>query len=531
MTLAALAAAACGGSQSKVAHAPEHGSGQTGVAGTGSRSPLVSIFEDPAALSSNPGPTLAQLRSLGVQYVRVMVQWRQVAPDALSPSPPANFDAASPSAYPQGNWALYDEIDRDARTLGLGVLFDVGGPGPQWATGPGFISGGAAGVWRPSASEFGAFARAVGARYSGSYTPPRARSSLPRVSFWSIWNEPNLGEADLAPQATDNSAVEASAVSYRGLLDAGWSALQQSGHGRDTILIGELAPLGQTVGNDVPGNFGEMAPLRFIRALYCVDASLQPLRGASAAARQCPTTGSGSFAAEHPALFDATGFAIHPYPGPTRVTPTTILGPEFANLANLPKLETMLQAVSSDYGHPRRWGLWNTEYGYITDPPYPPGAPLTSAAAYENWSEYMSWREPWMRSFDHYLLIDPPVGGRSHFFTGLEFSNASLVHKPTYGAFRVPIYLPVTTTAAGQPLEVWGCARPANTTSAPPPVQIQLQSHATGAFKTVRSAAVKPGDCYFDLTVRFPSAGNVKLAWTYPHGATIYSRVVPIRIG
>ncbi len=515
----ALAAAACGGSANKV-HPPAH------------RPPLVSIFEAPNELASNPDRTLAQLRTLGVQYVRVLVQWRSVAPAASASSAPAHFDAASPSAYPQANWAVYDDIDRDARAHGMGVLFDVDGPAPQWATGPGFISGGAAGVWRPSPSGFGAFTRAVGTRYSGHYTPPGASTPLPRVSFWSIWNEPNLGEADLAPQTIDNSRIEFSAVMYRRLLAAGWSALHETGHGGDTILIGELAPLGQTVGTDVPGNFGEMVPLRFLRALYCVDASLRPLRGAAASARGCPTTAAGSkaFARDNPALFDATGLAVHPYPGPTRIPPNTVFGPDFANLANLPKLEALLQTVTGDYGRTGQVAIWNTEYGYITDPPLGSGAPPPLAAAYENWAEYIAWREPWMRSWDHYLLVDPPVGGPSHFFTGLEFSDPTLTPKATYAAFQMPVYLPVTHGSAARSLEVWGCVRPVNDVASPPPAEIQLQPGGHGAFRTIRTVAVTAGNCYFDVRVRFPSGGEVRLAWPVPGAQPIYSRVVAITL-
>ena len=33
--------------------------------------------------------------------------------------------------------------------------------------------------------------------------------------------------------------------------------------------------------------------------------------------------------------------------------------------------------------------------------------------------------------------------------------------KPTYDAWRLPLYLPVTSARKGQRLQVWGCARPA----------------------------------------------------------------------
>ena len=75
---------------------------------------------------------------------------------------------------------------------------------------------------------------------------------LPRVSFWELWNEPNFGE-DLAPQAIKGSTVPASGPAYRSLLDAGWRGLGLTGHGRDTILIGNLDARGVERESRVPG--------------------------------------------------------------------------------------------------------------------------------------------------------------------------------------------------------------------------------------------------------------------------------------
>ena len=71
-----------------------------------------------------------------------------------------------------------------------------------------------------------------------------------------------------------------------GLVAAAWSALAATGHttATDTILIGETAPRGINTGNH-PGNFSGMLPLRFIRAMYCVDSDLKPLRGTAATLR------------------------------------------------------------------------------------------------------------------------------------------------------------------------------------------------------------------------------------------------------
>jgi hypothetical protein len=208
LAVLALGGAGCGGTKPRPA-AP--------------RSHLISIFEAPVQLVSAPRQTLDELRRLGAGYVRVLVRWSTLAPDPTAARPPRRFDAGSPGAYPASGWAPYDTIDRDATARGIGVFFDIAGPAPRWATGRGAPPGGVAGVWKPSPARFAAFARALATRYSGHYTPPGEHSPLPRVSFWSIWNEPNLG-VNLAPEAIKNSTVDAAPASYRGLLDVGWSA-------------------------------------------------------------------------------------------------------------------------------------------------------------------------------------------------------------------------------------------------------------------------------------------------------------------
>jgi hypothetical protein len=493
--------------------------------------PLVSIFEAPLQLGTAPGATLDFLRRLGVDDVRVVLRWSTVAPDPTSTSAPGGFAASSPGAYPQANWAPYDTILRAAAARRMGVLLDVSAPAPLWASGRRAPRGGVPGVWKPSAARFQSFVHAVGVRYDGHYTPPGGGGPLPRVSFWSVWNEPNLGQANLAPQTVANSSVESSPQMYRALVDAAWTSLQATGHGQDTILIGELAPYGLAVIN--PGNFGYMVPLRFVRALYCVDSSLRPLRGTAAAQRGCPTTAAGSqaFARENPALFQASGFAVHPYPSGESVAPNVILPeePDFVYLATLSRLTSFLDAVTKVYGAGKQFPLYSTEYGYRTNPPSPAAPSLSLAAEYLNWAEYISWRTPRLRSWDQYLLADP-APGPSQFTTGLQFYTGQ--PKPEFfDAWRMPIFLPVTRERSGHSLEVWGCVRPVHYTPRPQDVRIQLQPGGHGAFETVQTVPVQDANGYFDTQVKFGSSGQVRLTWTYPHGPTIHSRPVTISIG
>jgi hypothetical protein len=521
--LIALTAIGCGSkSSTSTGRSPAHGDPR-------------SIFEDELHLRSDPAGTLALLKRLGVTTVRVSVSWASIAPGAKSARRPSGFNGSDPAAYPAASWAVYDAIVRQAQRAGVGLDFSLGPPAPLWATTPGaptnpFQS------WKPSAGEFGQFVHAVGTRYDGNYKPAGAPASLPRVDFWAIWNEPNYG-VDLSPQGTDHGRLEVSPLLYRGLLDAAWTALHATGHGGDTILIGETAPRGITTG-DSPGNFSGMVPLRFIRALYCVDGSFQRLTGAAASARGCPAGGAASnqFPKAHPALFGATGFADHPYPQggmpPNLRTPGE---PDYADLAAIGNLETTLDRALSAYGRRRQLPIYSTEFGYQTNPPEKIAHttdPVT-AAFYLNWAEYITWRNPRLRSYDQYLLTDPPGANASGgFATGLEFANG--VPKATYGAYRLPLYLPVARAHKDQAVEVWGCVRPAaylgRGAGAGSNVLIQFQSGGAGPFKTLRSAALDDPHGYFDVSVTFPRSGAVRLAWSYPDGQIIYSRRARIGI-
>ncbi|MBV9197846.1 MAG: hypothetical protein JO168_27230 [Solirubrobacterales bacterium] len=499
------------------------------------RSDMASIFEAPAQLLGDPAGTLALLRRLGVDRVRVFVPWNSLAPQPDSRVRPSGFDAASPAAYPPAGWAAYDAIIRAAAARGVGVILTLEGGAPLWAAGrdvPGKASSSYQAVWKPSASEYGEFVHAVAVRYSGGYRPGPGAAPLPRVDFWSVWNEPNYGP-QLAPQAIDYSTVEVSPRLYRGLLDAAWSALQATGHGSDRVLIGELAPRGITTG-DNPGNFSGMVPLRFVRALYCVDPSLRKLRGSAAAARGCPTTAAAAraFPQEHPALFQATGYAVHPYPQggipPNTVTPDE---PDYADLAALPRLERLLDRLQSIYGSAKRFPLYSTEFGYQTNPPetIPRAIDPRIGAVYSNWAEYLSWRDPRIASWDQYLLTDPPAG---NFATGLLFATGA--PKALYYAYRMPIFLPVSSVAKGQSLEVWGGVRPARYAAGESHraqrVKIELRPAGQRTFTTLRDLLLTDAHGYFDTRLAVPSTGELRLAWTYPNGEQIFSRTVVVTV-
>jgi hypothetical protein len=507
------------------------------------------MFEDDVQLFSNPAATLQRFRMLGVSSIRVGVHWFYIAPSVRSKRPPKGFNGSDPASYPARNWSLWDQIVTEAQKDGIGLDFDPEGDAPEWALGPGRPKGATNGSWNPSPALYQAFVHALGVRYSGDYNPvlkkltPGDSRDLPRVSFWSVWNEPDYGPS-LAPQGVPgNLTVENSPRMYRNLVDAAWTALHQTGHAHDTFLFGELAPRGMNYW----GVFSGMRPLVFLRAMYCVDASQRQLRGTAAAQRGCPTTAAGSrgFRTQHPALFRATGLSDHPYMRwypPNREAnpdPTTRAGTaDYSSLAVIGNLERTIDRLQAVYGSRSRLSIWNTEFGYITSPPkhdnqrepkppyYYPWVSQSTAAYYDNWAEYISWRDPRIASFFQYLLRDPESSNRTTDWGGFASGllNYNFRQKPGYSAWRLPVYLPRTTGGRGQSLEVWGCLRPAHfailDTSQPQTLAIQFQTGSRGSFQTVQTVVIdRPAQsCYFDVRVKFPSSGTVRLGWSYPTG-------------
>lgn len=510
-----------------------------------------SIFQDDPQLMANPIGTLQTLRDLGVQRVRVNVAWNEIAPAASSRQEPKGFAATNPAAYPAAGWAVYDAIDRDAAADDISLDFTLNGPAPLWATGTGAprgTSGYFLADWEPSAAQFGAFVKAVGTRYGGSYTPAGSATALPRISFWSIWNEPNYGY-DLGPQGTGaHQSVPNSPHLYRNLLDAAWSSLLATGHrpSTDRILFGELTPAGENSW----GTFSNMKPLVFLRSLYCVDSSYHELRGSAAAAQDCPTTAgaSRSFRRQNPALFSAGGFAEHPYEEITAPNkPLYLCGtklctgrsdPDFADLPELPRLASTLDRLNAVYGSRTHLSVWNTEYGFRTIPPDPhEGINPTTAAEYMNWAEYLSYKQPRTYSYSQYGLIDqpPPV----YFDTGLINPDGSL--KPGFDAYRMPLFLPVSAAKSPhQTLEVWGGVRPASyarrDTGQAQSVEIQFEPGSTGLWQVLDTVTITNQRGYVDVHLAFPASGAVRLAWTYPtgdpllSGGTVYSRTVAVTV-
>jgi hypothetical protein len=497
-----------------------------------------SLFEDDVQLLQNPVQSLQELRHLGVTMVRVNVRWSFIAPNADSRKRPS-FNASNPSAYPAKNWAPYDLLVRTAQADGIKLMFTPTAFAPLWAQGANPQKFGAhynvEFAFMPSNNEYKQFVEALGKRY-------------PSVHTWELYNEPNFGE-DLAPQGIDHSNVLYAPVMYRGLINAAWSGLHATGHGRDTIIIGSLAAHGAHIPSKkrtgLPGAYGETPPLEFIRDLYCLGSNYRPYTGSAAAVRKCPTTVSASrrFRAQNPVLFSAAAWSDHPYPlgadGSTPPTKTHYTNPSFAGFSQLPNMIRMLDRIQRVYHSGKRFPLWNTEYGYISNPPNRSEhfSSLSQQGYFDNWAEYLSWKNGRIASAMQYLLIDPnPTVGTPEcggfasglvFFAGEQSPRGCSPYppgaaKPALNAYRLPIFIPNSPAKPGHTVTVWGCVRPApyavGDTHKAQTALIQFQRGSRGSWATVSSVTFRSASssCDFTRQLKFPASGSVRIVYSYP---------------
>jgi hypothetical protein len=473
---------------------------------------------------------LSVMQALGVDEVRVTVLWSNVALgiQQYDRAHHLAFRPADPASYPARNWNRYDALVASAQSRGMQVYFDVTGPGPDYAHArpPRTLRRDVASTWMPDAHQFYLFVTALGRRYSGTY---RAHGQvIPRVSTWSLWNEPNQG-GWITPQWYHG--IPYSPIIYRRLWLYGHQALALTGHGRDTILLGETSPLyvsRRTLTS-------EIAPKVFIRELMCADPSGHPYTGAAAAVRGC------SIFKQFGGSFAATAYAHHPYtkflaPNQRDPNPDTIT---VANIGDLPAL--LDQLAASTHHLPTGLPIISTEYGYETNPPDPfSGIPLARQADWLNQGDFLLYSQPRVVGNTQFLLADgKPLthfrrGSRQYWATyqsGLQFANGA--PKPAFTAYRMPLWVsPAPADAAGNAqVLVWGQLRflahnPLGTT----PQQVQMEYQRAGATGFTPIASVAVTDTvhhFFTVFGRSPGPGQLRLHFA-AGGLNVYSRAATL---
>jgi hypothetical protein len=371
--------------------------------------------------------SMEQIRSLGIDRVRITAGWSTIAPDADAVRRP-DFVDTDPLGYPQGNWANLDRAVKQAHQAGLEVMIDIAFWAPRWAT---HDPAGVQGRLRTEIDPvlYAHFAEAVARRYSGNFTPvvptlpvppappksadatlldqllgkppppppaapalPGAASPpppLPAVSLYTLWNEPNH-PGFLAPQwaQTPDGWVPRSAAVYRAMVQAAYPAVKAVSPSA-RVLVGGTS----SMGSSVPGESG-VPPLRFLRALACVDERLQPLTTGDCAGFQ-PVPGDG--------------WAHHPY---SLKTPPNRLprDPDNVPIAAIPRLTATLRALAAAGRISQADAdLYLTEYGYETNPPDTHAIlGLGEQATYLAWAEWLATQDPAVKMWPQFLLRDLP---------------------------------------------------------------------------------------------------------------------------
>ncbi len=273
----------------------------------------VAIQDDPLFLYRDlpPGVSLddamAYAKKLHVTWIRVNMAWNHVL---LA----SQVNARKAPRKPSYQWGAWDALVADAARNHIHVEFVVMGAAPAYAT-----ANHKAGVYKPSAKLFGQFVTAV------------AKHFYPRVTRYSIWNEPNF-VGFLGPKSQQASL-------YRGLYQAAYASLRRYAR-KAQVLMGETAP-------DVDGRF--TAPLAFLRGVTCVDSRYRSRN------RHCPR-------------LTADGYAIHPYNynhGPTY----TRVGRDDVTIGTLGHLTAALDKLRrlGALRTPRGGAMpvYLTEFGYL----------------------------------------------------------------------------------------------------------------------------------------------------------------------
>jgi hypothetical protein len=404
-----------------------------------------------------------EVAGMGVRAIRVILYWKDVAPEPKSSTPPS-FEETDPNAY---DWSKYDPAIDAAKSRGMKVLLTVTGPVPRWAT----LSRRNQ-YLRPSAERYARFMQAVGAHYAG------------RVDVYSIWNEPNHPDF-LRPQFFRGKP--ASGIWYRKLFLAGQKGLQRAGQGDVTLLMAETAPVGTS---------NVVAPLVFLNTMLCIDK--RSLRTHKACKK-----------------IDADGYAHHPYTrrqGPF-YTPA---GRNDVTIGALSRLSRALDRAARLKKIRRYMPLYLTEFGIqsVPDPIY--GVSQRKQAEYQAISERIAWENPRVKWFSQYLLRDsiplkkgPKFARYPGFESGLRFHNGK--RKLAWKSFPVPL----SAQKRGSRVSLWGYARGATGRTR---VAIYVRGKR---YRNIRTDSRG----YFRKTVPYVAKRSYRLKWAGHFGPSI--RVYP----
>lgn len=355
-------------------------------------------FQDDPSLrwESDRARTYDAARDANATVIRTTVYWSKVAPER-----PAN---ASNPFDPVYRFEDIDELVRNSQQRGMEVLLTIWGT-PSWANG-----GKGQNRLPTRLTDLTAFANALASRYSARYP------GYPFVRFYSVWNEPNLGQF-LSPQY-DNRGRSIGPALYARLYRAAYAGLKV-GSKSALVAIGETSARGLDRPTTAAGMSQRHSPGRFAELL----------------AQQRPRV-----------LFDA--WAHHPYPTTPSMPPTQLVRWPNVGLTSLPRFETSLDKWFGRKNIP----IWITEYGHETNGAGRRGVSNAVQAAYMTTALNMAIKDPRVDMFIWFILEDNVT---TPWQSGLLEENGT--PKPSFARFaaiarRIDARNPIVEVKTSRPL-------------------------------------------------------------------------------
>ena len=347
------------------------------------------VFDDAHILGGDPAQVVPLLSELHARMIRVTLWWG--GPLGVAESRPATASSPADPAY---DWERYDRVVLAAAGAGIKVMFTILGT-PRWESG--------SPAWNRAPAhpaDLQAFAAAAAHRYDGTYVRSGG-TTLPRVRYWTAWNEPN-SPVFLRPQYVRSGGawVMQGARSYAGICNAVVAGVKSATVSKPLVACGVTAPRGN---NQAGSARASVSPLVFLRAMHAAGA-----RG-----------------------FDA--YAHHPYYGSPRETPATPPPPgargQAPTAVTMGNLSVLIREVTRLYGGVR---IWITEYGYQTNPPDTLfGVSWANQALYLQQAWQLARANPRVDVFLWFLLEDETAIGRWQ--SGLVTTSGA--RKPAFAAY------------------------------------------------------------------------------------------------
>jgi hypothetical protein len=474
-------------------------------AGAQASSSMETGIADDAALLNEPSDAraasvVAAWAALGIDDVRIFVQWQAIAPANGAVRAPGGFNSADPNT-PGYNWSRVDRAVNLVSGAGMRPLLVITGPGPVWAS---QVPARHNVRYKPRPDLFAQFARAATLRYAGA------------VDRYVIWNEANL-PLWLQPQntCTGGHCIPYAPHLYRQLVRAAYPAIKAADP-TATVLFGALAPNGE---NSTKQN-AKTRPLAFLRSMGCVKLTLKRDR-------------SGPCKSFKPLTAD--GFAYHPH--------STIRAPadpqpnlDNASIGDLPRLERTLDGTQRAGGLKKagggKFGLYFTEWGYQTRPPDKTrGVSLATQSRYLQQGAYIAYKDPRVKLLTQYEWRDEPVRHStsdpySGWQSGLRYVNDKA--KPSLKSFANPFF--ISQRPNSRSARLWGQVRPGITH------RVTVRRRKPGGHWTTVKVLTTNGSGYWKLNQTVNATTEYRFTWqpTDAYGAatgpTRASDVLRVRI-